>query len=247
MTPPDETAGPGVAVFDLDGTLTRRDLYLAFLAQALRRLGPARPLRAAALPVLSARFMLRGIGNDRLKVAFLDAILGGRPRTTLEDLAAAFARRAVEREIKPAALARLERHRRAGDTLLLASASLDLYVQPIARLLGFHAAVATRIAWTADGRVAGTLAGPNLRGEAKLDAVRAELAARLPDAACRLTAYSDHASDLPLLAAATIPVAVDPTPELARIAVNRGWRVEHWSGAQGGGQAQASLAAESRA
>ncbi|HEV7263343.1 MAG TPA: HAD-IB family hydrolase [Falsiroseomonas sp.] len=247
MTPLGARAGPGVAVFDLDGTLTRRDLYLAFLALALRRLGPARPLRAAALPLLSARFMLRGIDNDRLKIAFLDAILGGRSRAAMEDLATAFAQRAVEREIKPAALARLERHRRAGDTLLLASASLDLYVQPIARLLGFHAAVATGIAWTADGRIAGTLAGPNLRSEAKLDAVRTWLAARLPDAACRVTAYSDHASDLPLLAAATIPVAVDPTPSLARIAVTRGWHVEHWLGARSHDVAQAPCTAESRA
>jgi phosphatidylglycerophosphatase C len=224
----DDSAGHCVAVFDLDGTLTRRDLYLAFLAQALRRHGPARPLRAAALPVLSARFMLRGIGNDQLKTAFLDAILGGRPRGMVEALAADFAERAVAREMKPAALSCLQNHRRAGHKLLLASASLDVYVQPIARLLGFHGAVATRIAWTPDGCVAGTLDGPNLRGAAKLAAVRSELAARWPEVPVRLVAYSDHASDTPLLEAAASAVAVDPTAELARIAGARGWDVVRW-------------------
>lgn len=230
MTGTDGRVEMRVAVFDLDGTLTRRDLYLAFLAQALRRHGPARPLRTAGLPVLATRFMLRGIGNDRLKTAFLDAILGGRPRSLVDALAGDFATRAVGREMKGAAIARVESHRRAGDTLVLASASLDLYVQPIARLLGFHAAVATRIAWTPDGRVAGTLDGPNLRGPAKLDAVRAELARSFPGQSPRMVAYSDHASDEALLAAADEAVAVDPTPALARIAAQRGWEVAHWSG-----------------
>ncbi len=219
---------PRVAVFDLDGTLTRRDLYLAFLFEALRRHGPARPVRLAGLPWLTARHFLRGITNDQLKVAYLDAVLAGRPRVAVEALAARFAGRAVQREMKPAALAALERHRRAGEVLLLASASLDIYVEPIARLLGFDGAVATRVAWTADGRVAGTLDGPNLRGPAKLDAVRAALEARFPGQAPHVVAYSDHESDEALLAAAAEPVAVDPTPGMARLAAQRGWPVASW-------------------
>lgn len=218
----------GIAVFDLDGTLSRRDLFLAFLAHAVRRTGPARPLRAAALPVLTARYALRGITNDRLKAAYLDAVLGGRTRATIEGLAEAFADRAVAREMKPAALAAVQRHRRAGDRLVLASASLDVYVAPIARRLGFDDAIATRIAWTADGRVAGGLDGPNLRGPSKLDAVRAAVPGW--DGA-RVTAYSDHESDEALLAAAAEAVAVDPTPGLARIAAGRGWTIMRWGGA----------------
>jgi HAD superfamily hydrolase (TIGR01490 family) len=217
-----------IAVFDLDGTLSRRDLFLAFLAHAVRRMGPARPLRAATLPVLTARYALRGITNDRLKAAYLDAVLGGRTRAAVESLAETFAERAVTREMKPAALAALQRHRRAGDRLVLASASLDAYVAPIARRLGFDDAVATRIAWTADGRVAGSLDGPNLRGPAKLDAVRAVIAGW---GEARVTAYSDHESDEALLAAAAEAVAVDPSPGLARIAAGRGWTVMRWGGA----------------
>lgn len=217
-----------IAVFDLDGTLSRRDLYLAFLMTVLRRRGPARPLRAATLPLLTARYMLRGIGNDRLKAAYLDAILGGRERGLLDGFAADFAADAVARQMKPAALERLAHHRTAGDVLLLASASLDLYVAPIARLLGFDGAVATRVAWTPDGRVTGALDGPNLRGSAKLEAVREWIAARFP-AAATIIAYSDHESDEPLLAAAEEAFAVDPTPALAQIALRRGWPVMRWS------------------
>lgn len=217
-----------VAVFDLDGTLSRGDLYLAFLAACLRRLGPARPLRLAGLPWATLRHLVGAESNASLKAAWLDAVLGGRTRMEAEAVAAGFAARAAERAMKPAALEQVAGHRKAGDRLVLASASLDIYVAPIARLLGFEVAVATRVAWTPDGRIAGTLDGPNLRGPAKLDAVRAALglegAALLPP----LVAYSDHESDAALLGAATEAVAVDPTPAMAVLAARCGWQVVHW-------------------
>ena len=47
-------------------------------------------------------------------------------------------------------------------------------------------------------------------------------------------AYSDSASDLPMLESVGFPVAVNPEPRLATIARRRGWHVEHWSKAPGG-------------
>ncbi|MDP3418330.1 HAD-IB family hydrolase [Falsiroseomonas sp.] len=223
-------ASTRVAVFDLDGTISHRDLFLVFLRQAMRRLGPARKLRTALLPLHTLRFGLRAITNAELKAAFLDAILGGRQRSTLVALATDFAARSLEREMKPAALQAMQRHRQAGDALVLASASLDLYVEPIASQLGFDAVVSTRVAWTTDDRLAGSLDGSNLRGAPKLAAVRAMLAERFP-LAKSFVAYSDHESDIPLLAAASSAFAVDPTAALARAARERGWPIVDWRGA----------------
>lgn len=222
-----------VAVFDLDGTISRRDLFLVFLLHAARRLGPARPLQTALLPLHTLRYGLRRIDNATLKAAFLDAILGGRDRAVLQALAADFATHSLRREVKPAALEAMQRHRQAGDALVLASASLDLYVAPIGAQLGFDATVATRVAWTAEGRVAGSLDGPNLRGAPKLAAVRTLLAARFPQAR-EFVAYSDHASDIPLMQAACSAVAVDPTPALRRAARAQGWPVVDWSRSHAG-------------
>ena len=218
-----------VAVFDLDGTISRRDLFLAFLLAAARELGPARPARTALLPFQTLRYGLRRMTNTALKVAYVDAILGGRERDALQDIAADFAGRCFLREVKPAALKAIERHRQAGDVLLLASASLDLYVEPIGRQLGFDATISTRVAWTAGGRVAGGLDGSNLRGAPKLDAVNGLLAARFRNAR-DIVAYSDHESDVPLLAAASSAVAVDPTRKLRQEARRRGWPIVDWSG-----------------
>ena len=41
-------------------------------------------------------------------------------------------------------------------------------------------------------------------------------------------AYSDHESDLPLLELVGKPVAVTPTGQLRRIAIDRGWKIEEW-------------------
>jgi hypothetical protein len=41
----------------------------------------------------------------------------------------------------------------------------------------------------------------------------------------RSYAYSDSVSDLPMLAAVGVPVAVNPDPELRQVAADRGWTV----------------------
>lgn len=43
-----------------------------------------------------------------------------------------------------------------------------------------------------------------------------------------IVAYADSTSDLPMLEAAGLPVAVNPEAKLAAIARRRGWPVEHW-------------------
>lgn len=217
-----------VAVFDLDGTISRRDLFLVFLMEAAKQLGTARPIETAMLPLHTLRYGLRKMTNTALKAAYLQAVLGGRRRDALQSIAFEFAESCLLREVKPAALAALERHRQAGDTLLLASASFDLYVDPIGQRLGFDATLSTKVAWTPDDAVAGSLDGSNLRGAPKLAAVSDWLARNLPDTR-ELVAYSDHESDLPLLMAATTAVAVDPTRKLRQEARERGWPVVDWS------------------
>jgi HAD superfamily hydrolase (TIGR01490 family) len=159
-----------------------------------------------------------------LKAAFLAAILKGTPRETIREYAVLFAEKCVRKMVKPAALARIKWHRAKRHRLILASASVDLYVPLVARLLGFDEAVCTPVAW-ADGRLAGHLAGPNLRGTIKLDAVRAILPQNDQPT---VFAYSDSYSDLPLLAFADHGVAIDPDKILFREAPRSGLVTEFW-------------------
>jgi HAD superfamily hydrolase (TIGR01490 family) len=213
-----------IAIFDLDGTITRRDTYAAYLLGYLRR----HPLAWRRLPSLAlslARSAAR-VEPGALKAAALGAVLGGVDHARIEAWNGIFVPWCRARLLRAGAVARIAAHRQAGHRLLLATASLDLYVLRLARELGFDEAICTRAAWTAEGRIAGTLDGDNLKGEAKLAAVR-RVVPDGPDAPF-VIAYSDHHVDLPLLRWADRAVAVCPTAKLAAAAVVEGFAVETW-------------------
>jgi phosphatidylglycerophosphatase C len=156
----------------------------------------------------------------------LDLVFGGRSRGWLEAFTEDFVHDLLATGVKPRARAAIDRHRAAGHRLLLATASPDLWVEPIGRALGFDAVLCTRLAWERD-RFAGRLDGVNLLHEEKRRAVLAWMAAHAEGAAPH-TGYTDHHHDLPMLLLAERPVAVDPTPQLAAQARAINIPIEDW-------------------
>ncbi len=214
-----------IAVFDLDGTITHRDTYLPFLLAVLRvRPGRLTYCPALAVPVIGA--LLGRTSHETLKRRFLAAIVGGMSLQALAPVVEAFVRHTLATNIKDEAIQRIAWHREQGHDLILATASLDLYGEAIGRALGFDEIVctATRVE---GGRVSGELAGPNLHGTAKLNAVLA-LDAFQGRRRC-VFAYSDHARDLPLLRFADYAVVVDPTRRFARTAQACGLEIGRWT------------------
>ena len=214
-----------VVVFDLDGTVIRGDSYVAFLLGFLKR-NPTRVFRVAFLPFFLSAYWCGFRDNSWLKVRFLSAIMGGAARSQIELWAEMFARDLVTRAIKGRARDTIERHRQEGARLVLATASLDLYVEPFSRLLGFDHTVCTKVAWTDDGRLDGRLLGGNCYGDAKLAGVNALMLDE--DLPAITIAYSDHHDDLPLLKAAKCGIVVSPTKQLAKCAGDLGLRCEEW-------------------
>ena len=216
---------PGVALFDLDGTLTWHDTLGAFLAGYVRR-HPARLPRLWRLAPAALEYLAAGRDRGRLKSRVIRAVLGGEPRERID----AWADRFVEGMrgagmFRPAALAALESHRAAGDHLVLLSASPDLYVPRIGRLLGFELTLCTGVAWdahTLDGR----LTTPNRRGEEKSRCLQT-LRGRFPGAA--ITAYGNSASDLPHLRLAERAVLVNGGGGARRSAAAAGIPTALWT------------------
>lgn len=202
-----EAAERRLAVFDLDGTVTRRDTFVGYLRGWVRRHPQRRRWRPAAAAVL--RFAFGGRNRGRLKSDLLRAWMGGAGRDEVAAWSRAFASGFPEHELCPGALAAIARHRAAGDRLVLLSASVDLYVPLLAERLGFDETICTGVAWR-DGRLDGALTTENRRGEEKRRCI-GELRAR--HAGARIAAYANSASDLPHL------VAVDEP-----LLVNGGWR-----------------------
>jgi phosphatidylglycerophosphatase C len=182
---------PRLAVFDLDGTLTRRDSFVEFVWAALAR-WPGRSWRVPLLlgPLLG--FALRRLDRGALKGAILHRLFAGISRSEMERLTATFARGVVARSLHSEALGVIARHRAAGDRLVLMSASPDLYVPRIADELGFDEASCSAVRWDGD-ELDGRLSGPNCRGAEKTRRLR-EL--RAAHAGWPAIAYGNSESDV---------------------------------------------------
>lgn len=180
-----------LAVFDLDGTITRRDTLAPFLWGFLWRRPWLLPRVLLALPA-AARFVFnrdRGI----LKGALIHATMGGAKRASVERWAERFVAGLLHQGLYGEALGAIAMHRTRGDRLLLMSASTDLYVPRIARALGFDETICSEVRWRADGRLDGRLATANCRGEEKRRCLAAVIAR---DAPGRVYAYGDSRADL---------------------------------------------------
>jgi len=183
-----------IAIFDLDGTITRHDTLMPLVMRHLLR----RPWRLARLLLVVPAALRFLFDRDRaaLKQSLLRATLRGMPRAELTELARDFVTDKIARGCFRDALATIRRHREAGHHLVLMSASVDFYVPEFARQLDFAEVISTEVRWI-DERLDGTLTSPNRRGEEKARCVRLLLAARGPTESF---AYGNSASDLPHLA-----------------------------------------------
>ena len=181
----------GLAVFDLDGTITRSDTLAPYLWGYLWR-RPWRVLRGfGGLPV-ALRYPFT---HDRgaVKGAAVQAILGGATREELDRWTEKFLGELLPHGLFDEALAAIDRHRKNGDRLLLMSASTDIYVPRIGQRLGFDEVICTKVRWRPDGRLDGRLASQNCRGEEKQRCLAAVVARDKPD---RIYAYGNSSSDL---------------------------------------------------
>jgi HAD superfamily hydrolase (TIGR01490 family) len=214
-------AGPSVALFDLDRTLVRGSSAVA-LARALVSHGAIRRRELLGAAARDNMFRRRGSSDataERFKRKVL-RVMSGHERGPLLEIAEGVAMQLVA-EMSPAARSLVDRHLLAGDFTVVLSASPHELVEGIVSALGAHRAVGTR-AEHVDGRFTGELNGPFCYGPSKLERLRMELGAVELD---RAWAYADSASDLPVLRAASHPVAVNPDRALSHVAQDEGWPV----------------------
>jgi HAD superfamily hydrolase (TIGR01490 family) len=154
-----------------------------------------------------------------------DRILGAVKGIRVEDLVALNAEIVPKllAKVRPEAQALLDRHRHAGRATYIVSASPVELVEPLAKALGMTAGIGT-VSEIADGVYTGELAGPFCYGPGKVEAIK-DLANWENFDLGQCYAYSDSASDLPMLEAVGHPVAVNPDAKLERIARHNGWPI----------------------
>jgi HAD superfamily hydrolase (TIGR01490 family) len=220
---------PRAAVFfDLDKTVIAKASMVAFSGPFHRAglLSRRALLRAAWGQLVYAQFGASPAKLAKLRDSVLrltrgwdQAEINAIVRETLVDV--------VEPIVFDEALDLIREHRAAGRKVFIVSASPEEVVAPLAQFLGVDEALATRAELDADGRYTGRTErycyGPEkvvaMEDAARRDGI--DLATSY--------AYSDSATDLPMLEAVGHPVAVNPDRELLRAARARNWEVLRFS------------------
>lgn len=215
------------AFFDLDRTVIAKASIVAFSGPFYREGLLTRRLVVHALwrQALFARFGAPQTTIDRLRV-LVQRLTEGWEQERVRSVVTRTLAQVAGPITYTEALDLITEHKSAGRRVYIVSASPAEIVEPLARYLGAEEAIATRAAVRA-GRYTGQL----LRyafGPEKAAAMR-EAAERDDLDLAESWAYSDSATDLPMLEAVGNPVAVNPDRALRRIARMRGWPVLEFS------------------
>lgn len=211
------------AFFDLDKTVIAKSSALAF-SRPLYRGGLIN--RRAVLKSAYAQFVFLAGGADHDQMEkmrqYLSSLARGWNVAQVREIVAETLHDLIDPLIYDEAASLIEEHHAAGRDVVLVSSSGSELVEPIGEMLGADHVIATRMA-EEDGRYTGEI-DFYAYAENKAVAIR-ELAETEGYDLERCYAYSDSATDLPLLEAVGHPHAVNPDRALRREAQARSWPV----------------------
>lgn len=184
-----------LALFDFDGTITDTDSFSTFIKLTT----PKRRKLAFALPLLTAKWGYQAglMTATRARQIAVNYALGNRDADTMRQLGSEYANTVLPGFIRPEAQRAMDWHRQRGDTLVLVSASLDLYLQPWAESQGMTL-ICSRVE-ISDGKLTGKYLGQDCCGEEKARLVRNSLDLGKFNV---IHAYGDTSEDKEMLAIA---------------------------------------------
>ena len=215
------------AFFDLDKTVIAKSSTLAF-GRPFYKGGLVN--RRAVLKSSFAQFLylLQGADEETMDQLrdYLAALCTGWPVQQVKDIVDETLHELIEPLVYEEALALFEEHRAAGREVVLVSSSGEEVVGPIGRMLGVDRVIATRMV-VEDGLYTGEVSF-YAYGENKATAIT-ELAAEQGWDLADCYAYSDSATDVPMLAAVGHPVAINPDKALRQQAEEREWPVREFA------------------
>jgi HAD superfamily hydrolase (TIGR01490 family) len=211
------------AFFDLDKTIIARSSTLAF-SRSFYQGGLIN--RRAVLRSAYAQFvyLVGGADHDQMERmrAYLSSMCAGWDVQQVKDIVSETLHELIDPIIYDEAATLIEEHHLAGRDVVIVSSSGSEVVAPIGEMLGADRVIATRMV-VEDGRYTGDI-DFYAYAENKASAVR-ELAEVEGYDLAGSYAYSDSATDLPMLEEVGHPFAVNPDRALRREAVARDWPV----------------------
>ncbi|MEY9857563.1 HAD superfamily hydrolase (TIGR01490 family) [Catenulispora sp. GAS73] len=217
-------AGRPAAFFDLDKTIIAKSSTLAF-GRSFYNGGLIN--RRTVLRTAYAQFVYLAGGADHDQMErmrqFLSAMATGWDVEQVKDIVAETLHDLIDPLIYSEAAALIAEHKAAGRDVVIVSTSGSEVVEPIAEMLGADLAIGTRMAVGEDGKYSGEIEF-YAYAENKAKAIL-ELAAERGYDLSRSFAYSDSATDVPMLESVGHPYAVNPDRALRKEATAREWPI----------------------
>jgi len=180
-----------LVIYDLDGTLTRRDSLVLYMLYEIR----SGNVKAISCIPYYVCLKLKLISNNALKQALAKLLFRGKPVEHCQGRLKAFIDRVMPKYWKQEIIDTLENHRLAGDRIILMSANFQPLVMEMAKTLGVEEVFATQLELK-DRVYTGRIIGKVLSGEEKrakaIEAFDSQLLANA-------TAYADEIGDRFLL------------------------------------------------
>ncbi|GAA0385960.1 HAD family hydrolase [Streptomyces luteireticuli] len=211
------------AFFDLDKTVIAKSSTLTF-GKSFYQGGLINRRAALRTAYIQFVFLLGGADHEQMERMrkYLSELCRGWNVHQVREIVAETLHELIDPIIYDEAASLIEEHHAAGRDVVIVSTSGAEVVEPIGRLLGADRVVATRMV-VEDGVFTGEVEY-YAYGPTKAEAVR-ELAASEGYDLSGCYAYSDSATDIPMLESVGHPHAVNPDRTLRREAAARDWPV----------------------
>ncbi len=214
----------GIAFYDFDGTLVSGNVVTRYARLARRHPNPAqaRWRYGRALLGVPLWLALDLVSRRAFNVVFFRQYRG-LDETWLRSEARELFADTIRKEQFPHALQRVALDRAAGFLTVLVSGGLDFHLEAAREYFGFDDLLANRLRFL-DGKATGDVLSPLLAGDEKATVIQ-RYAATLGFDMQQARAYSDSASDIPMLQCVGNPVATNPDRRLRRVALSSRWEI----------------------
>ncbi|WP_293790866.1 HAD family hydrolase [uncultured Corynebacterium sp.] len=226
---PRDTSGEKrvLAIFDLDKTIIDTSASLAYRRPMAER-GLLNTSEVLKMMAMLGNYMFTTHSEDSLESTkeALTRIIKDRESEPLRQVAQDALQEVITPFIYAEARELIEWHREQGHSIAIVTASASIMVQPIAKELGADHLFATELE-EKDGRFTGAVTHFN-KGHAKVERIR-ELVAEHGYDLDESYAYSDAATDIPMLELVGNPVAVNPDRPLKKRATEESWPIKQFN------------------
>jgi phosphatidylglycerophosphatase C len=196
-----------IAAFDLDGTLSEGGSVFKWLRFLRGDRTTYLASASLALPLLVGAIR-SGRWADRAKERLLQKLIAGLDLADVRDRSRIFAVEHFERHGREWLLTRLRWHLRQGHSVVLVSASPQIYVDMVAEMLDTSGGLGTRLALDARDKLTGSYLGQNCRGTEKMRRLAEWIEETYPGGVQIIYAYGNSRGDRRMLGAATFPYDV---------------------------------------